>query len=122
MFLSNLWGMGLLGVVICLAHRKSDEFKSHILHHNNNKLKVRHYNLYERFHSLIDFFLKYGKIQIRIFFTKLFSLWQDGRVWLIALVLKTSNGEIHSGVQIPLLSPNRSLVQRENTCLTSKVS
>ena len=27
------WGMGLHGVVICFAHRKSDEFDSRILHH-----------------------------------------------------------------------------------------
>lgn len=31
--------------------------------------------------------------------------WRDGRVWLIALVLKTNNGASRSGVQIPISSP-----------------
>ena len=32
-------------------------------------------------------------------------IWRDGRVWLIALVLKTNNGASRSGVQIPISSP-----------------
>lgn len=30
--LLHIWGMGLHGVDICLAHRTSDEFDSRILH------------------------------------------------------------------------------------------